>query len=87
MANIKSAIKRIDITKKQTEINKSKKTEIKTYTKKFNEAIKNNDIEAARKYLRVIDSKLKKAEANNIVHKNKVARKMSGFTKQLNNAM
>ena len=35
MANIKSALKRIDITKKQTLKNKSRKSEIKTYIKKF----------------------------------------------------
>ena len=33
MANIKSAIKRIDVTKKETLKNKSRKSEIKTYIK------------------------------------------------------
>lgn len=39
MANIKSALKRIDITKKQTLKNKSRKSEIKTYIKKFDLAL------------------------------------------------
>lgn len=39
MANIKSALKRIDITKKQTLRNKSRKSEIKTYIKKFDLAL------------------------------------------------
>ena len=47
MANIKSAIKRIDVTRKQTARNKSAKSEIKTYVKKFEEAIANNDSEKA----------------------------------------
>ena len=33
MANIKSAIKRIDVTKKETLKNQSRKSEIKTYIK------------------------------------------------------
>ena len=87
MANIKSAIKRIDVSKRQTEANKSRKTEIKTIIKKFNIAVDNNDFDTARELLKLIDKKLKRAEAKNIVHKNKVARKMSGLTKRLNNAM
>ncbi len=87
MANIKSAIKRIDVSKRQTEANKSRKTEIKTCIKKFNVAVDNNDFDTARELLKVIDKKLKRAEAKNIVHKNKVARKMSGLTRRLNNAM
>ncbi len=87
MANIKSAIKRIDVSKRQTEANKSRKTEIKTIIKKFNIAVDNNDFDTARELLKVIDKKLKRAEAKNIVHKNKVARKMSGLTRRLNNAM
>lgn len=87
MANIKSAIKRIDVSKRQTEANKSRKTEIKTIIKKFNIAVDNNDFDTARELLKLIDKKLKKAEAKNIVHKNKVARKMSGLTRRLNNAM
>lgn len=87
MANIKSAIKRIDVSKRQTEANKSRKTEIKTIIKKFNIAVDNNDFDTARELLKLIDKKLKRAEAKNIVHKNKVARKMSGLTRRLNNAM
>ena len=49
MANIKSAIKRIDVTKLETARNKSKKSAIKTFIKKFEAAIEKNDKEDATK--------------------------------------
>ena len=39
MANIKSAKKRILVTQKRTALNKSNKSEIKTYIKKFDNAV------------------------------------------------
>lgn len=87
MANIKSAKKRIGITAKKTEMNKSKKTEIKTYMKKFDNAIEAGNLEEARVILTVLDKKLKKAALKNILHMNNASRKISRLTKKLNNAM
>ncbi|MCR2044971.1 30S ribosomal protein S20 [Anaerosalibacter massiliensis] len=87
MANIKSAKKRIGITQRKTEVNKMRKTEIKTYIKKFNEAIENNNFEEASKLLKVVDKKLKKATHKNTIHKNTASRKISQLTKKLNKAM
>ena len=84
LANIKSAEKRIRITEKKTVLNKGRKSEIKTYIKKFDVAIKNGNIDEARELLKVIDKKLKKATLKNVVHKNAAARKVSGLTKKLN---
>lgn len=86
MANIKSAKKRILITRKQTAINKAKKSEIKTYIKKFNKAIDANEIDNAKELLKVIDRKLKRASHANLIHKNAVARKVSKLTKKINDA-
>ncbi len=86
MANIKSSKKRILITRKQTAVNKRKKTEIKTYMKNFDKALEAGELEKARELLKVIDKKLKKASHANLVHKNAVARKVSGLTKRLNAA-
>ncbi len=87
MANIKSAEKRILITEKRTALNKSKKTEIKTYIKKFDNAVAKEEFDVARALLKVIDKKLKRAANNNILHKNGAARKVSRLTKRLNNAI
>lgn len=87
MANIKSAIKRIDVTKKQTARNKSKKNEIKTYIKKLENAITGNDKEAAGNLFRLTEKKLMKAGAKNILSKNHVSRKLSKLQKKLNTIM
>lgn len=84
MANIKSAIKRIEVTKRQTLENKSRKSEIKTYTKKFEKAITEENFDEAKKLLRLIDKKLKKATAKNIIHKNTASRQVSRLAKKLN---
>ncbi len=87
LANIKSAKKRIGITEKRTEMNKGKKTEIKTYMKKFDNAIDAGNIDEARTILNVLDKKLKRAAHNNIIHMNNASRKISRLTKKLNKAM
>lgn len=87
MANIKSAEKRIRTTAKKTEVNKKKKSELKTYMRKFNNTIENGNIEEAKKILKTIDKLLKKATHNSLIHKNNASRKISHLTKKLNNAM
>lgn len=84
MANIKSAEKRIRTTRKKTDLNKARKTEIKSYVNKFDVAIDNGNLDEARELLKVIDKKLKKAAHKNIVHKNAASRKVSALTKKLN---
>lgn len=87
MANIKSAQKRILVTAKKTALNKSKKTEMKTYIKKFDSAVANENFEEAKALLKIIDKKLKKAAQHNVLHKNTASRKISRLTKALNKAM
>ena len=87
MANIKSAEKRIRITARQTALNKSKKTEIKTYIKKFDAALTKGDIDEARSLLKAIDKKLKKAAKHNVIHMNAASRKISRLTKHFNKAV
>lgn len=87
MANIKSAKKRIRTTAKKTERNKSKKTEIKTYMKRFDNAIEAGNIEEAELMLKTLDKKLKRAAHINLLHPNKASREISRLTKRLNNAM
>lgn len=87
MANIKSAKKRIELTRNRTVINKSKKTEIKTYIRKFESALNAGNVDEARELIKVIDKKLKKAASKNIIHDNAAARRMSNLTKRLNKAI
>ncbi|MDY3118864.1 MAG: 30S ribosomal protein S20 [Peptoniphilus sp.] len=86
MANIKSAIKRIGTTKKETLRNKSVRTGIKTSVRKFEEALDKGNVDEARDLLRAVDKKLKKAASKNVIHKNAAARRMSRLTKKFNRA-
>ena len=86
LANIKSAKKRILIINKKTEVNKSRKSEIKTYIKKFETALNEGNYEKAQEYLRICEKKLYQAAAKNTIHKNAAARKVSRLAKKLNKA-
>ncbi|HKM01486.1 MAG TPA: 30S ribosomal protein S20 [Sedimentibacter sp.] len=85
MANIKSAKKRILVINKKTAVNKDRKSEIKTYIKKFETALNEGNFESAQEYLRICEKKLYQAAAKNTIHKNAAARKVSRLTKKLNN--
>lgn len=87
MANIKSAEKRIEVIKTKTAINKSRKTEIKTYINKFNVALEGDNIEEAKALLKTIEKKLAQAGAKNTLHKKAASRKISQLTKKLNKAV
>ncbi|MDO5719069.1 MAG: 30S ribosomal protein S20 [Tissierellia bacterium] len=84
MANIKSAIKRIKVNQTKNNLNKSKRSELKTYIRRLNEAIDENKIDEARELLKSVDKKLKKAADKNIIHKNSAARQISRLSKKIN---
>lgn len=84
MANIKSAIKRVDIANRNNERNKAFKSEVKTYVKKFEEAVENADVENAKKYLQLAEKNLRKGASKNIFHKNTISRKIGQLTKKFN---
>lgn len=86
MANIKSAMKRIDVANRNNETNKSIRTSVKTATKKFEQALDAGNIDEARELLKVVDRKLKKASTKKVIHKNNAARHMSRLAKKLNTA-
>lgn len=84
LANIKSAMKRIDIAKRNQLRNKIRKTEMKNAIKKFNLALNEDRLEDAKELLKFVDKKLKKASSKNVIHKNEASRKISRLTKKLN---
>lgn len=83
MANIKAAEKKIRVIEKKTLVNKRRKSEIKTYIKKFDQLIDAENYAEAEQVLKLIDKKLKKAEQRNLLHKNNVSRKMSQLHRKL----
>ena len=78
MANIKSAAKRIKVIDRQTLENKSLKTKIATYVKKYKVAVDNQDKEASAKLLSetfsLIDSAVSKGTLQKATANRKKAR-------------
>ena len=84
MPNIKSAKKRVNVTKTKTLKNRMFKTMFKTTLKKFEAAIaEGNKAEAEVAYRNAV-SVLDKAASKGIIHDNAAARKKSRFTQKLN---
>nr|YP_010938240.1 ribosomal protein S20 [Meringosphaera mediterranea]WLD05753.1 ribosomal protein S20 [Meringosphaera mediterranea]WLD05837.1 ribosomal protein S20 [Meringosphaera mediterranea]WLD06057.1 ribosomal protein S20 [Meringosphaera mediterranea] len=90
MANIKSAKKRIDVTRRNTLRNKIYKSTIKTYTKRYLIALDKYKLEKTDANLAVVKSelastyqKIDKATKVNVLHKNTAARKKSQLHKAL----
>ena len=84
LANIKSAKKRILVSKKKEMRNKSAKSKIKTLVKKVEAAIAEGNKSDAEEALRVVTSELSKAASKGIYHKNTAARKISRLTLAVN---
>ncbi len=84
MPNIKSAKKRVKVTKAKTLKNKMFKTMYKTTLKKFEAAIAEGDKAAAEVAYRNAVSVIDKAASKGIIHANAAARKKSSFTLKLN---
>lgn len=80
MPNIKSAIKRVEVTKKKTAQRATKKTALKTTIKKCKEDIASS-AEKNQASLKNAIKALDKAAAKNLIHKNAAARKISRLTK------
>ncbi len=83
MPNIKSAEKRVKIIEKKTAQNKSVKSKISTYIKKFKAAIENKDVEVAEVAFGDVVSLLDKAASDNVIHKNNADRRKAHYAKLL----
>lgn len=84
MANIKSAKKRVLVTKTKTERNKSIKSRVKTYVKKVDAAIAKGDKEVAQAALLAATSEIDKAQRKGVYHKNTASRKVSRLAQAVN---
>ncbi len=83
MANIKSAIKRIQVSKRNESRNKSAKSGIKTTLRKALGLISSKSGEAEKLVRQAIKS-IDKAVSKGILHKNTASRKKSRLMKKLN---
>ena len=86
MPNIKSAEKRVKVSRAKTLRNKMIKSGLKTTIKKFDTAILNNDLEAAKVLYPVVTKKVDMAAAKGTIHKNAANRKKAKMALRLNAA-
>ena len=84
MANIKSAKKRIIVSKTREERNKAIRSGVKTAVKKVYAAIEANDKEKAKAALLNATSVIDKATSKGVYHKNYASRKISRLNLAVN---
>lgn len=84
MPNIKSAKKRVLLSREANERNKQEKSALKTTLKKFDAAIESGNKEQADSAYTAAIKSIDKAVTKGILHKNTAARKKSNITKKMN---
>ena len=84
MPNIKSAKKRVIITKKKTLRNQMIKSALKTYIKKFEATVAAGNREEAQNAFNLVVKKIDQAMAKGILKKNTAARRKSKLALMLN---
>ncbi|KAF1084103.1 30S ribosomal protein S20 [Sporotomaculum syntrophicum] len=84
MPNIKSAAKRVLITKKRTERNRHIKSTVRTAIRRFHEAMASENKEDAQMKLRRALVIIDKAATKGVLHRNTAARQKSRLTKFFN---
>lgn len=84
MPNIKSAAKRVLITRKRTERNRRIKSSLRTAIRHFHAAITSANKEEAQLKLRLALVTIDKAVTKGVLHRNTAARTKSRLTKRFN---
>ncbi|WP_108665464.1 30S ribosomal protein S20 [Euzebya rosea] len=84
MANIQSQIKRNRQTERARIRNKAQRSDLKTFIKKFDQAVESGDKDAATTALRDAAQKLDKAVSSGLIKKNNAANKKSRMAARAN---
>ena len=77
MANTPQSKKRARQSERRADVNKSRRSRIRTFLRKVEEAIESGDRDAASAALRAAQPELMRGVTKGIFHKNTAARKMS----------
>ena len=77
MANTPQSKKRARQTERRTEVNKARRSRIRTFIRKVEEAIASGNATAAADALRAAQPELMRGVTKGVVHKNTASRKMS----------
>lgn len=83
MANSPQARKRARQAERRTEINKSRKSRVRTFIRKVEEAIEAGNKDEAKSALTAAQPEIVRGANKGIMHKNTAARKVSRLTKRV----
>ena len=86
MANLKSALKRVEVNNKKRDRNQSVKSDMRTNIKKVEKLIEANDVENAKAAFTATTRIIDKAVQKGVVHKNNGLRQKARLAKKLNKA-
>jgi small subunit ribosomal protein S20 len=84
MANTRSAKKAVRKIARRTAINRSRRSQMRTFVRKVEEAIVTGDSGSAAEALRAAQPLIMRAAQKGIVHANAAARKVSRLTRRVN---
>lgn len=83
MANHASALKRVRRNDKRAIVNTARKSRIRTYLKRVEQAIESGDKAQAQSALQEVQPELYRGVSKGLLHKNTVARKMSRLSARI----
>ncbi len=83
MPNTKSAIRRVRRVKKQTQINRIRKSKFRNAVKEMDSLIKSKNKDKAKKYFPKFQSILMQVAKSGIINKKTAARKISRISKKI----
>jgi len=83
MANTAQSKKRVRQIERRTAVNKNRRSSIRTYLRKVEEAISGGDQAAAQEALKTAQPHLMRGVSKGIFHKNKAARKLSRLSQRV----
>ncbi|GMV63867.1 MAG: 30S ribosomal protein S20 [Parvibaculum sp.] len=83
MANTKSAKKAIRVIAKKTAVNKDRRSRMRTFVRKVEEALASGDKGAAEAALREAQPEIMRAAQKGVIHKNTASRKVSRFAQRV----
>ncbi|HKI70428.1 MAG TPA: 30S ribosomal protein S20 [Verrucomicrobiae bacterium] len=83
MANTPSAKKANRRIERQTAVNKARRSRVRTYLRKVEEAIASGDGDAAKAALRAAEPEIQRAATRGIFHRNMASRKVSRLSRRI----
>ena len=83
MANTPSAKKRVRQLARKTEVNKARRSRIKTFVKKVEESISSGDSDSAKAAFTLAQPEIQRGVTKGIFHKKTASRKISRLSKRI----